>query len=194
MEEEAADADASHDGFLEELRQRRLQEMKKEAQTIRENIAKGHGELREIDEPDFLKEVTGSLWVCCHFYHRDFESCKVVDNHLKAIAKRRPIMKFVKIDAEKARFFVGKLQVRLLPTLIVFKDGKAVDRVVGLDELGETIEFPTARLEERLAQCGAYEFSVDAEDDPRKQKSIYSGLASRKHYDDDEGDDADLDS
>jgi hypothetical protein len=33
----------------------------------------------EIVEEEFLKEVTGSELVVCHFYHNDFERCKIMD-------------------------------------------------------------------------------------------------------------------
>ncbi len=34
---------------------------------------------REINEEEFLKEVTSSELVVCHFFHKDFERCKIMD-------------------------------------------------------------------------------------------------------------------
>lgn len=37
--------------------------------------------------------------------------CKIMDKHLALLAPQHVEAKFIKIDAEKAPFFVGKLQV-----------------------------------------------------------------------------------
>jgi hypothetical protein len=34
---------------------------------------------REISQDEFLPEVTGSKRVICHFYHNDFQRCKIMD-------------------------------------------------------------------------------------------------------------------
>lgn len=56
--------------------------------------------------------------------------------HLARLAKRHVECKFLKLDAEKAPFFVDKLAVRVLPTVVCFKDGVAFpDRIVGFEGL-----------------------------------------------------------
>lgn len=119
------------------------------------NQARGHGELREIVEEEFLAECCRSERVVCHFAHADFERCKIIDKHLKALATRYTSCKFIKIDAEKSPFFVGKLQIRTLPTILIFHDGVNKDRIVGFGELGGEDDFPTRALELRLHQAGA---------------------------------------
>lgn len=47
---------------------------------------KGFGEYREIVEEEFLPSVTKNEYAIVHFYHRDFERCKIMDKHLLAIA------------------------------------------------------------------------------------------------------------
>lgn len=70
------------------------------------------------------------------------------------ISQKHLEAKFVKIDAEKCPFFVSKLQVQVLPTIICFLDGVAVDRVVGFEDLGGQDEFPTLILSRRLINSG----------------------------------------
>jgi thioredoxin-like negative regulator of GroEL len=53
------------------------------------------------------------------------------------------------LNAEKSPFFVQKLAVKMLPSVICFIDGVAVDRVVGFSELGNTDEFKTIELTRR---------------------------------------------
>ena len=90
----------------------------------------------------------------CHFYHKDFERCKIVDMHLRNIAKQHTEAKFIYLDAEKTPFFVQKLAVQVLPTIIIFIDGIAVDRIVGFEELGGADDFPTISLTRRLIRSG----------------------------------------
>ena len=86
-----------------------MAQMKLERQELEENMAKGHGQYQEIVEDEFLPTVTKSPFVAVHWYHKDFERCKIFDHHLAMIAKQHVETKFCKIDAEKCPFFVEKL-------------------------------------------------------------------------------------
>ena len=119
-----------------------------------ENIANGHGKYEEITEEQFLPTVTKSKFIVVHFYHKDFERCKVMDMHLKKICVKHIESKFVTIDAEKCPFFVAKLQIQMLPTVICFMDGVAFDRIVGFEELGGKDDFPTLLLTRKLVKTG----------------------------------------
>mgnify|MGYP001946334092 CR=1 FL=1 len=152
-EEEGADDDVE----LRQLRERRLKEMKRRAEQKLEHIGKGHGQFREIVQDEFLKEVTGSERVICHFYHRDFPRCRIMDMHLEKLAKRHIETKFIKIDADKAPFFVQKLSIRTMPTLVQFVDGVCRGKQVGFEGMsddmpeGQEDEFPTIKLARILA-------------------------------------------
>ena len=47
-----------------------------------------------------------------------------------------------------------KLQVKVLPTLIMFAKGVAVERTVGFDEFGGKDDFTIAAVESKLRQAG----------------------------------------
>ena len=98
--------------------------------------------------------MTKTQYVVVHFYHQDFERCKIIDMHLKKIAPVHTETRFVKLDAEKAPFFIEKLCIQTLPTLVLFEDGIAIDRVIGFEELGEEDDFPTMNLIRRLVKVG----------------------------------------
>jgi hypothetical protein len=51
---------------------------------------------------------------------------------------------------QDAPFFTVKLGIRVLPAVVVFKNGVSVDRVVGFDQLGGKDDFSTASLEAKL--------------------------------------------
>lgn len=181
------------DEALEAFRQRRLAEMKKAHVKADENNAKGHGEVRTITQDEFLPECTGSSkYVVVHFFHDDFERCKIMDHHLKIMAPLHLSCKFVRINAEKAPFFVAKLAIQTLPTLLVFKDGKTIDRLLGFDGLSDSKnpdQFSTSRLGRWLERTGAIEYEgpdTDEEDEGPSSRTKAGMLSSRfQVYDED---------
>lgn len=143
------------DPDLEQLHRDRMEQMKKECEKRASLQQEGHGELTEIEEKDFLPEVTKPKRVVVHFYHNEFERCKIMNQRLSQLAPRHLDTKFVKIHAPDAPFFVTKLKVQVLPCVISFDNGKAFDRVVGFDELGGKDDFGVDALEQRLLESGA---------------------------------------
>jgi len=147
--------------------------------------------------------------VVCHFYHRNFERCKIVDKHLALLAKKYMETRFIKLSApvrgrsrlwadclsccavlccrcasvslqaagtvwlfswlkarlaappthppsphhppthhhhhhqQDAPFITVKLGIKVLPCVVMFKNGVSVDRVVGFEQLGGKDDFPT---------------------------------------------------
>lgn len=153
------------DAELEAIRQRRLHEMRAMQAKTAQQRALGHGEVRTITQDEFLPECTGSSeWVAVHFFHSEFERCKIMDHHLQLIAPTQLNCKFLRMDADKAPFFVQKLNIKTLPTLMVFREGKAVDRLMGFEGLApnpnEPDKWHTKRLERWLAGTGAIEYKV----------------------------------
>merc|ERR1719413_141625 len=119
--------------------------MKAAMEKKQKNQQLGHGTYDEIVEEEFLKTVTSSDLAVVHFYHKMFEKCKIMDMHLSRCSKKFFGTRFVKLDAEKAPFFVDKLKIRTLPCVVVFNDGVAKGRQVGFEDLpGE--DFHTVQL------------------------------------------------
>ncbi|EEF40798.1 thioredoxin domain-containing protein PLP3B [Ricinus communis] len=153
------------DPELEKLHADRIAALKKEVEKREALKKQGHGEYREITEGDFLGEVTASEHVICHFYHREFYRCKIMDKHMKALASRHLDTKFIKLDAENAPFFVTKLGVKTLPCVILFRKGIAFDRLVGFQDLGGKDDFTTKTLEILLIKKGIISEKKNNEDD-----------------------------
>jgi hypothetical protein len=158
-----------NDSELDQIRARRIEEMKQAQIKLAEQKSLGHGQLRTITQDEFLPECTGSSeWVAVHFFHNDFERCKIMDHHLKLIAPLHLTCKFLRIDAEKSPFFVQKLQIKTLPTLIVFREGKAIQRLTGFEGLAKDPNEPdkwhTGKLQQWLAGTGAIEYKVPTEE------------------------------
>lgn len=142
----SAAADDSDDDELAFLRQRRMQVMKVQSEKEAVWRQKQHGSYREISQDDFfnivVREKGGSEDCAVHFYHKDFERCKLMDRHLQDLAPAMLHVKIVKIDAERAPFLVQRLRITMLPCVLLFHNDVNVDRIVGFDGCGEgdTIE------------------------------------------------------
>lgn len=52
----------------------------------------------QIEEKEFLETVTQTDRVVVHFFHRDFERCKIADKHLGTLANKYFRTRFIKIS------------------------------------------------------------------------------------------------
>jgi len=128
--------------------------------------------------------MTKTDYVICAFFHKDFERCKIVDMHLQKICKLHLEARFVKIDAEKCPFFVEKLNIQMLPTIILFENGVAIDRIVGFEELGGADDFPTMSLIRRLVVGGVLIPKNKTEAGQTRMNFHARGHADSDHSDD----------
>jgi len=161
--------DLDNDPVLQNYRENRIEAFKKQMAEIQDMKSNEHGVYSELEkEKDFITATTSAKLVVVHFYHKEFIRCKIVDKHLQLLAPKHFKTKFLKLEAEKAPFFVEKLAVKMLPCIICFVDGIAVDRIVGFEELGERDDFPTGLLEKRLAHSGVLRIK---EKKPKQQQS-----------------------
>ena len=192
------------DPALEEIREHRLQQLRQEQLHKLELKSKGHGDYRTISQDEFLPETcaaaatdssksktAASEWVVVHFFHDEFIKCKVMDHHLKIVAAKHLECKFLRIEAQKAPFFSSKLKVMTLPTVLVLREGKVVDCLVGFEGIAEDNEWPTRLLQNRLAKSGAIEYKPPSreieEELERSGISVEKGSIRRggvRHYDD----------
>ncbi|KAG2444876.1 hypothetical protein HXX76_001614 [Chlamydomonas incerta] len=150
------------DDDIEAIRLKRVAEMKKRQEKMKEWVARGHGEYNEIhSEQDFFKEMKGEERMICHFYRENWP-CKVMDKHLSILSKKHLETKFVKLNAEKAPFLTDRLKIWMLPTLALIQNEKTIDYVVGLDQLGGKDDFETSVLAERLAKSDMIDYDWSA--------------------------------
>jgi len=156
--------DLLDDAELQKLHEERIAQLQAEREKRAVMQRKGHGEVQEISEGDFLEVVTKTEMVVCHFFHRDFERCKIMDKHLNILARRFFTTRFIKLSAPDSPFFTVKLQIQMLPCVIFFKHGKVVDQVVGFDGLGATDDFETSALEDRMYHAEVVEEPVHNEE------------------------------
>jgi thioredoxin-like negative regulator of GroEL len=107
-------------------------------------------------EAEFLNYVTKLKRTVVHFFHKDFQRCKIMEMHLKILCQQFPQTQFLCMNAEKSLFFVNKLSIRSLPTLCIFIDGVLKDKMLGFEGLSGD-EFLTWELAAKLSQSGVIE-------------------------------------
>lgn len=146
--------DDDDDDELQFLRERRLATMKQQQEKEVVWRQKQHGSYREISQDDFfnivVREKGGSEDVCIHFYHKDFERCKVMDRYLQDLAPAMMAVKLAKVDVERAPFLVQKLKVTTLPCLLLFHNDVCVDRVLGFEDCGLGDGIDPTLLQQRI--------------------------------------------
>jgi len=143
-----------YDSEEERIMKKEMERRKQNSDGIKQEKEKPvFGQIKDIVETEFLDTMLKNKKVVCHFYHNDFERCKIMEKHLQIIASTHGETHFVRIDAQKTPFFTTKLNIKVLPTVVLFNDGKAYDRVIGFEELGMKDDFPTINLTRRLVKA-----------------------------------------
>jgi len=91
------------------------------------------GNVREVNDASFETEVINSdKPVLVDFWATWCGPCKIIAPHVQAVAEEyagRAVVAKVDVDANKQ--WAIKYGIQSIPTLLFFKGGKLVDRVVG---------------------------------------------------------------
>jgi len=154
--EDAIDAELEED--LDSLRAKRLQQLKDKAKKKDEWLSKGHGVYTELPEEKlFFDEVKKSDRLAVHFYRDNNIACAIVDKHMAILARKHLETKFLKLNAEECPFLVEKLNIWRLPTIVLCKDGKTEQSIVGLEEVGG-MDLSTEMLELRMFERGIIDY------------------------------------
>lgn len=90
--------------------------------------------VKEIAEADFQSEVLASQQpVLVDFYAPWCGPCKMLAPALEGIAKNYAgRLKIVKVNVDECAHLATHYRIQGVPTLLIFKDGKPVDVMVGL--------------------------------------------------------------
>ena len=87
----------------------------------------------EVNSESWQKEVLESdKPVMVDFYADWCGPCKQMAIIVEELAKENPKLKVCKLDIDENRDIYVRYKIRGIPTLLFFKEGKDVDRVIGL--------------------------------------------------------------
>ncbi len=95
--------------------------------------------IQKIDDETFSK-VTNHGVVLVDFFADWCGPCRMLEPIVHALADElSDKITFVKVDVDQSPKVVTSLQITSIPTLVLFKNGKEINRVVGLKDL-ETLK------------------------------------------------------
>ncbi|RAK96033.1 thioredoxin family protein [Aspergillus ibericus CBS 121593] len=106
-----------------------------------------HGKVIEVDNPVIFKALTSSGPVVVDFFATWCGPCKAVAPVVGKLSETYTNVRFIQVDVDKVRSVAQELEVRAMPTFVLFKDGQLQEkRVVGgnMKELEAAIKSITA--------------------------------------------------
>lgn len=123
------------DKEIEEIRRRKMEEMMK--------MSNANGEDRmevgayttapiELTDATFSKEISKSGVILVDFWAEWCGPCRMVSPVIDELAKEYAgKMTFGRLNVDENPAIAGAFQIRSIPTLLIFKDGKVVDGILG---------------------------------------------------------------
>ncbi|ORY28131.1 thioredoxin-like protein [Naematelia encephala] len=137
-------------------REQRMEQLKQAVGQVKELRESEYGRvISYAEEKKLIERMSKEKYCLIHFYHQDFHRCRIMDQRLEELAPKYPHTLFLRASVADIPFLVTKLSIQVLPCVMVFVDGRCVDRLIGFEELGDTDQFTLSMLEFRLKQSGA---------------------------------------
>ena len=88
--------------------------------------------MKEISQQEFDEIVIENEGVTLvDFWAKWCGPCKMLAPVLELVEKDLEQVKFVKVDVDENEDLADKYQISTIPTLLIFKDGKVIDTLVG---------------------------------------------------------------
>ena len=104
--------------------------------------AKQEEKVREVTSQNFEEEVLKSEKpVLIDFFATWCGPCKILSPIVEEAAKEKENVKFVKIDIDKTEDIAMQYQVMSIPTLVLIQNGEEKDRVVGILDKNQILDF-----------------------------------------------------
>lgn len=102
-------------------------------------MSPGKGAVLDVTKDNF-DEAVGSGTVLVDVWADSCSPCVKLAPHMEHIANTNPDLTVVKLDASKARRLCMSLQVRGLPTMLLFHDGQEVARISNPNLAAEQVD------------------------------------------------------
>ncbi|WVN84895.1 uncharacterized protein L203_100031 [Cryptococcus depauperatus CBS 7841] len=181
--------DSLQDDFdFESHREARMESIAREVKQLKDLRESEYGKIFEFaEEKALIERMAKEKYCLIHFYHPDFQRCQIMDNKLAELAPSHLHTLFLRTSVDNAPFLVAKMAVKVLPCVMCYVNGRAVDRLIGFEELGQTDNFTTKMLEFRLQQSGVLPSDLSMANNLfslAQNKTDYAGY--RENSDDDQ--------
>ncbi|MGQ0606251.1 MAG: thioredoxin [Candidatus Nitrosotenuis sp.] len=115
------------DPEIEKIKQKKLAEMIQQQQ---ESIAQSQVQVIELTSTNF-DAVTSQGLVLVDFWAEWCGPCKMMHPIFERMSKKYRHIRFARVNVDQNQNISMKFGVQAIPTFIMFKDGKQVDRMMG---------------------------------------------------------------
>ena len=137
----------SHNNSDLKYLQAKLKDLNKQNESKLEEISKGKSkegkqvEVIKVTSKNFKQEVLESnKTVLIDFYADWCGPCKMLSPIVDEVAEENEDIKVVKINIDEVQDIAVEYQIMSIPTLVVIKNGKEVNRSVGVIDKSEILE------------------------------------------------------
>ncbi|KAK6200915.1 thioredoxin-like protein [Scheffersomyces amazonensis] len=185
------------DDILAKYRESRIQQLSGELKNIKQSIQnRGNDDEEDLgyvenitNEKKIMEIVLQHPITIVHFYQPNFQKCQLMNKYLNVLAEKHLQLKIIRIKAELAPFLVNKLQIKILPFIIIYKNSIEVDRIVGFEKFNNAVNpsyesFENYLLVRNIINRKSIKFGLS--NGNRLNKSI------NENDDDDDDDDLDI--
>jgi thioredoxin 1 len=100
------------------------------------------GSVKDLSDSEFRDFIEKGDVVLVDFYADWCGPCQMVSPVIDRLSEKMGNVAFAKMDVDQNRETPGRFGIMSIPTLLVFKEGKLVDRLTGA--------FPKQAIEERI--------------------------------------------
>lgn len=101
--------------------------------------------IKYINEENFKSEVLDSKKaILVDFFATWCGPCKILSKILEDVSKTSPDLEIAKVDIDELRNLAIEYEIEFVPTMLIFKDGKVIDRIDGVADKNEIL----AKMEE----------------------------------------------
>lgn len=98
---------------------------------ISEMTSHKESEILELNDTNFDKAIIGNMPVIVDFWATWCGPCQFMLPIFTRLAKKYNTIRFARVNVDDAHGVSQRYEVYAIPTFIVFKDGKPIDKAVG---------------------------------------------------------------
>jgi thioredoxin 1 len=117
---------------IQAIREKKLVEMMQKARTQLENAAKNNGRPIILSDASFSSEISKYPLMVVDFWAVWCPPCRMVAPIIEQLAKEYAgRVAFGKLNVDENPLTSNEFEVQSIPTLLIFRNGEAVDGIIG---------------------------------------------------------------